>query len=231
TPQNIKKIKFDQVSFAYVKNKPVLQEISFSIQPNSITALIGDSGSGKTTVIDLICGLLSSQSGGIYVNDKPLEHFSMSAWRKQIGYVAQDLFLFHDTVYRNVTLGDLEISRSQVEKALRGAGAWQFITELENGLDTVIGERGMLLSGGQRQRISIARALVRDPQLLILDEATTALDPQTEEAILETLLKLKKNMMIFSISHQPALVEVADYIYRLSNKSISLVKVKDKATA
>ena len=133
-----------------------------------------------------------------------------------IGYVPQDLFLFHDTILKNITLGDPQIRKKDVVKALKDAGAWEFISELSEELNTVIGERGIRLSGGQRQRLSIARAIVRKPQLLILDEATTALDPATEEKILQTLRKLtQKGITIVAVSHQTAVLDIADDVYRL----------------
>ena len=130
------------------------------------------------------------------------------------------MFLFHDTIYKNISLGDDTLSRADVEAALRSAGAWNFVSGLQSGLDTVIGERGSKLSGGQRQRLALARALVRRPKLLILDEATTALDPETEKAICQTLEQIKGDMTILAISHQPAIMEIADKVYDLRSGSI-----------
>jgi ATP-binding cassette subfamily C protein len=144
----------------------------------------------------------------------------MHSWREKIGYVPQEMSLFHDTVLNNITLADPNISREAAEAALRTAEAWDFVSAMPEGLDTVVGERGAKISGGQRQRVAIARALARNPRLLILDEPTTALDPETESAICETLLKMKGSVTILVISHQSALVEIADITYLISDGAI-----------
>ena len=144
-----------------------------------------------------------------------MQDVDVRAWRGMIGYVPQETFLFHDTIMANVTLGDDEISRARVEGALRRAGAWEFVAALPESLDSVVGERGARLSGGQRQRIAIARALIRDPALLILDEATTALDPETEAGIAATMRRLTGKVTVLSISHQPAMKRAADIVYRI----------------
>jgi len=141
-------------------------------------------------------------------------------WRRNLGYVPQEMLLFHDTLLHNITLGDESIDRDEVEQALRKAEAWDFVSALPSGLDTVIGAQGTRLSGGQRQRVAIARALVRKPKLLILDEVTTALDPHTEAEICRTLSKLKGDVTIVAISHQEAISEVADITYKLINGTV-----------
>ena len=141
----------------------------------------------------------------------------MRRWRRQIGYVPQELLLFHDTLLANVTLGDDRITVSEVEQALRAAGAWSFVKTLPEGLDTIVGERGIRFSGGQRQRISIARALVRRPRLLILDEATASLDPTTEKELCKTLAGLRGQVTMLAATHQAALTEVADAVYRIQH--------------
>ena len=153
-----------------------------------------------------------------HILDNNLQSLDINKWRQMIGYVPQDLVLFHDTIINNVNLGDVLISKEKVKEALRDAGALSFVESLPDGMDTIIGERGIRLSGGQRQRISIARAIVRDPELLILDEATTALDPETEERILKTISSLtKKGITAVAVSHQTAVLDIADQVFKLEN--------------
>lgn len=220
-PESIKKgIYLDALNFSFGK-KVVLKNASLAIPAGQIVVIVGHSGTGKTTVADLITGLFRPQTGIIYIDDTPLDQLNLHAWRNLIGYVPQEMFLFHDTIYKNISLGDDNLSRTDVEAALRLAGAWNFVSGIQSGMDTVIGERGSKLSGGQRQRLALARALVRKPKLLILDEATTALDPETEKAICQTLEQIKGDMTILAISHQPAIMEIADKIFDLSSGVIN----------
>jgi ATP-binding cassette, subfamily C, bacterial len=207
-------IVFDDVSFAYGDHR-VLDRVSFTIPAGSITCLVGDSGSGKTTIADLVIGLMPPSSGTIWIDGKDLNTFDARRWRRCIGYVPQDNLLLHDTILRNVTLGEPTLQRDAAEAALKAAGAWDFVARLPQGIDSVVGERGMLLSGGQRQRVMIARALAHRPTLLILDEATSALDPATEAGICATLESLRGQLTILAVSHQPALASIADTVYRL----------------
>ena len=214
---NVKEgIRLEAINFSYGK-KVVLKDANMAIPAGQIVAIIGNSGAGKTTIADLITGLFHPNTGVIFVDDTPLDHFRLRAWRDRIGYVPQEMFLFHDTVYKNISLGDDKLTRGDVEQALKLAGAWDFVAAIPSGIDTVIGERGAKLSGGERQRLALARALVRQPQLLILDEATTALDPETERTICQILKKLKGDLTILAISHQSAIMEVADIVYSLEN--------------
>lgn len=228
-PQFNDAIILRNVDFSYGR-KQVLRDASLTIPAGKLVAFIGPSGVGKTTIADLVIGLLRPQAGEVWIDDLPMREINMSTWRGMIGYVPQDTFLFHDTIMTNVTLGDDGLSREQVETALRRADAWEFVDALPRGLDTVVGEKGAKLSGGQRQRIAIARALVRDPALLVLDEATTALDPVTEAEICATLRHLAGKVTILAISHQPAVKAVADVIYRLENGEIDgeLVIAREK---
>jgi ATP-binding cassette subfamily C protein len=157
------------------------------------------------------------------VDDVPLREIDARAWRRTIGYVPQEHVLLHDTILHNVTLGDPSLGEADAERALRAAGAWDFVAEQPEGLHTPVGERGSALSGGQRQRILLARALVHEPQLLILDEATSALDPETEREVWRTLAALRGRMTLLAISHRPALVEEADRVYRLEKGRAVLV--------
>jgi ATP-binding cassette subfamily C protein len=216
-------ITFDAVSFTYGEHR-VFEKLSMDIPAGSLTTLIGPSGAGKTTLIDLVTGLLRPQSGGIRVDDTPLQELDIKAWRRMIGYVPQETLLLHDTVLHNVTLGDPELGRADAERALKEAGAWEFVAALPDGMDGTVGERGGKLSGGQRQRIMIARALAHRPKLLILDEATSALDPASEAAICETLEQLRGRLTILAISHQVALVGAADRVYRLEKGQVKTLQ-------
>ncbi len=216
-------IELRDVSFSY-EDKRILDRINLTIPAGSFTALIGPSGSGKTTSLDLIIGLLQQDSGALLVDGIPLMELDMHSWRRTIGYVPQETILLHDSIYNNVALGDPEISEADVISALREAGAWAFVEKLTEGVHHIVGERGGKLSGGQRQRIMIARALVHRPRLLIMDEATTALDPQSEAAICETLRKLQGAHTILAISHQPTLINAADRAYRLQDGRALLEK-------
>ncbi len=215
-------IRLERVSFAYEKTQ-VLRKACLSIPAGSFTAIVGPSGAGKTTIVDLVTGLLRPQQGEICVDDIPLEQLDLKRWRRTIGYVPQETFLLHDTVLHNITLGDPGLKEADAEAALRTAGAWDFVAQMPQGLHSSTGERGSALSGGQRQRIAIARALVHRPRLLILDEVTSALDPESEAAICGTLQQLKGSVTILAISHQPALVEAADRVYRLQQGNVTLV--------
>jgi ATP-binding cassette subfamily C protein len=215
-------IRLDRIRFAYGGDKPVLKNLSLEIPANSLTTLVGVSGAGKTTVIDLIAGLVRPQSGEIFIDNVPLDKVDLRKWRRKIGYVPQENLLLHDTVFNNVTLGDPELDVQNAEYALRAAGAWDFVANLPEGIYSVVGERGTKLSGGQRQRIMIARALVHRPCFLILDEATSALDPQSEAAISDTLEQLRGELTILAVSHQPAMIKAADRVYRLQNGVASL---------
>jgi ATP-binding cassette subfamily C protein len=214
-------IRFDNVSFSY-EHHPVLNGISLEIPAGCLTTLVGPSGSGKTTIIDLVIGLLRPQSGGIYIDDTELGGLDLKAWRQMIGYVPQETVLLHDSILHNVTLDDPELTRADAERALRAAGAWEFVSRMPEGINSTVGERGGMLSGGQRQRIIIARALAHEPRLLILDEATSALDPDSEAAIGRTMQRLRGELTILAISHQTTLVDSADRVYRLHEGSVSL---------
>jgi len=213
-------IRFDRVSFAHGQHQ-VLKEVSLSIPVGTFVGIAGASGAGKTTIADLIVGLRRPQSGEILIDDTPLGAADILFWRKQIGYVPQEMFLFHDNVYNNIVLGDTSISRDDVERALRAAGAWEVVARLPEGMDTVIGERGGRISGGERQRIALATALARRPRLLLLDEVTTALDPDTEAGICATLRSLvSERVTIVAISHQPALMREASILYRVMDGQV-----------
>jgi ATP-binding cassette subfamily C protein len=209
------------VSFGYDKHL-VLADASIEIPAGRLTTLIGPSGSGKTTIVDLVIGLLRPQCGMVCIDGIPLTELDLKAWRHMIGYVPQETLLLHDSILHNVTLDDPELGEQDAVEALQAAGAWEFVSRIPAGIHSTVGERGTKLSGGQRQRIMIARALVHKPRLLILDEATSALDPENEAAIGKTMEDLRGRLTILAISHQTALVERADRVYRLHDNTVSL---------
>ena len=222
SPSFERSLGLDRVSFAYGKSF-VLRNASLTVPAGSFTAIVGPSGAGKTTLADLLTGLVRPQQGHIRIDDVSMEQVDLRKWRRMIGYVPQETFLLHDTVLWNVTLGDPGLSEADAEAALRAAGAWEFVATLPQAMYSSVGERGTALSGGQRQRIAIARALVHRPKLLILDEVTSALDPENEAAICETLQELRGKLTILAISHQPAIVKAANRIYRIKNGEVALV--------
>ena len=221
-------IRFDQVGFDYDQH-PVFRDLSLNIEAGALTTLVGPSGSGKTTIIDLTIALLRPQRGTIWLDDTPMEEIDIKQWRGMIGYVPQDTVLLHDTVAHNITLGDPSLTQQDTERALRAAGAWEFVNQLAQGTETVVGERGGKLSGGQRQRIVIARALVNKPRLLILDEATSALDPESEAAVRQTMEHLKGQLTILAISHNRAMVQAADYVYQMEAGGARLLNEQDQS--
>ncbi|MDH3869872.1 MAG: ABC transporter ATP-binding protein/permease [Desulfuromonadales bacterium] len=215
-------ITIDHVYFGYGEQM-ILRNASLEIPGKTFTSIVGPSGAGKTTLVDLITGLFHPEKGTVRIDGTPLPELDLRSWRRMIGYVPQDTILLHDSIFINVTLGEELLTGEDVEYALKSAGAWDFVSEMAEGMQTTVGERGAKLSGGQRQRIAIARALIHRPHLLILDEATSALDPDTEAAICQTLKELRGQLTILAISHQAALVDVADRVFQISSGEIKLV--------
>ena len=221
-------IRLDNVGFRY-REQWILRNVAMTLPAGGITAIVGPSGAGKTTVIDLVTALLRPQEGEVFIDELPLQRVDWRAWRRMIGYVPQDTVLLHDSIRNNVTLGDPELTEADAVAALRAAGIWSVVSDMPEGLDTIVGERGGKLSGGQRQRVALARALAHRPRVLILDEATSALDPETEAAICRTLEGLRGELTIVAISHQSPLVEVADRVYRMGDGTATLVADETRA--
>ncbi|QJR81977.1 ABC transporter ATP-binding protein [Alteromonas pelagimontana] len=219
-----KSLVVDHINFSYPGEKaPAIKDLSMTIKANTLVAFVGGSGAGKSTVANLICGLITVNEGSIFIDDKPLKGDNVKSWQHSIGYVPQNIFLINDTITKNITFGikDSDIDLERVKEAAKRANIDEFIETLSDGYDTVIGENGDLLSGGQRQRLAIARALYRQPSILIMDEATSALDNITERNILKEIGSLSKSMTIIMIAHRLSTVEKCDDIFILEDGSVS----------
>ena len=205
-------IEFNNVSFAYEEGKPVLKNINFKAPSGSVTALVGTSGSGKTTIAGLAASFLNPDSGVITVDGVDSAKVSLNSYRSQLGVVLQDDFLFEGTIRDNILFPRPNASEEELLKAIKAAHVSEFTDRFEKGLETVIGERGVKLSGGQRQRIAIARAILANPRILILDEATSNLDTESESYIQESLKGLMKGRTTFVIAHRLSTIRQADQI-------------------
>lgn len=222
------KIEFRNVSFRYVDDVPVLKNVSFKVNPGEMVALVGPTGVGKTTIANLIPRFYDPDAGQILIDDVDIRKIKLSSLRKQISMVSQDVFLFNGTVKENILYGRPDATDEEVIAAAKAANAHEFIMELPEGYDTRVGERGVKLSGGQKQRISIARALLKDAPILILDEATSSVDTQTEKQIQEALENLMKNRTTIVIAHRLSTIRNADQIIVLQDGEIIEVGKHDE---
>ncbi|MFP6648933.1 MAG: ABC transporter ATP-binding protein [Pirellulaceae bacterium] len=205
-------IRFEHVDFSYNENEPVLQGVSFDVAENEIVALVGETGVGKSTACHLILRFYdvlggSVKIGGVDIRSLPLEYL-----RSRVSFVSQEIFLFEGTIRENLLIGDPDASEEQLQIAIRAAGAESFIDAFPTGLETIVGERGIRLSGGQKQRIGIARALLKDAPILVLDEATSAIDAETENAIKDAILRASRDRTVLIIAHRPSTIMAADRI-------------------
>ena len=205
-------ISFNDVSFSYEESKEVLQNITFDAPSGSVTALVGSSGSGKSTIAGLAATFLNPTKGVVELDGIDLAEVSLGSYRSKLGVVLQDDFLYEGTIRENILFAKSNASEEQLLEAVNGAYVNEFTDKFENGLNTVIGERGVKLSGGQRQRISIARALLADPKIIILDEATSNLDTESESYIQKSLQILMENRTTFVIAHRLSTIQKADQI-------------------
>ena len=220
--QKIKgEVVFQDVSFSYEESKEVIHEVSFRAPKGSVTALVGSSGSGKSTIAGLAATFLNPSSGQITIDGIDLSTVNLSSFRSQLGVVLQDDFLYEGTIKENILFAKANATDFELEQAIKGAYVNEFTENFDQGLDTVIGERGVKLSGGQRQRISIARALLADPSIIILDEATSNLDTESEAFIQKSLNKLMKDRTTFVIAHRLSTIEQADQILVIEKGRIS----------
>ena len=214
-------VHFEHVGFSYADDgRQVLSEINLDVKPGQNVALVGPSGSGKTTLCNLIPRFYDVTEGRINIDGQDIKNVTLKSLREQIGFVQQDVYLFSGTVFENIEYGRPGATRDQVIAAAKQAGAHGFITELSNGYDTYVGERGVKLSGGQKQRISIARAFLKNPPIMILDEATSALDNESEKIVQESLEKLSKGRTTFTIAHRLSTIKNATVILVLTEKGI-----------
>ena len=205
-------ISFENVDYEYEDDKPVLREVSFTAPAGTTTALVGSSGSGKSTLVSLVMAFNRPQRGRVSVDGRDLAGLRLRDYRSHLGVVMQDNFLFDGTVADNISFSQPDATREQIEEAGRLAHVDAFVDGFELGYDTVVGERGVKLSGGQRQRVAIARALLADPQILILDEATSSLDSESESAIQDALASLRRSRTTFVIAHRLSTIRSADQI-------------------
>ncbi len=210
-------IRFDDLSLSYGKDV-VISSFSDQMPAGQLSVIFGPSGSGKSSILDATLGMLSYKEGDIFIDETPLCQVNIDRWRGMIGYVPQETFLFNDTIAKNISLGDQTISEERIIEALKVADAWGFVGKLDEGIYHIVGERGGKLSGGQRQRIALARALVRQPKLLILDEATSGLDKGSEAVIFDHLKTLMPDITIIIISHDPKILDIADHVIRLDKR-------------
>ena len=215
-----KKIEISNLNFEYVKNFPVLNDISIDINKGQTTAIVGSTGSGKSTLIKLILRLYDSTAGEIKFDGKNIRDLELDSLRNKIGLVSQDIFLFEGTVFENIAYGNLDAKDEEVWEAARLSESDKFINLLPNKENTIVGERGQKLSGGQRQRISIARAILKNPEILILDEATSAVDNETEAAIQRSINTLKEGRTVIAIAHRLSTIRNAEIIYVLEEGKV-----------
>jgi len=206
-------IQFDHVSFGYSPDQPILEDVSFAITPGQVAAFVGPTGGGKTTVINLIARFYDPVSGTVSIDGTDIRSVTIRSLREQISFVLQDTLLFHAPIWQNIAYGRPEANRAEIVRAAELANAHEFIKDMPEGYDTMVGERGVTLSGGQRQRIAIARAVIRNTPILVLDEPTSGLDAQSEQAVFEALDRLMKNKTSIVIAHHLATIMRADTIF------------------
>lgn len=205
-------IVIKDLTFSFDSSSKIINYGSFSIPIGKYTAIVGESGSGKSTFVDILMKFYEPKSGNIFVNGLPLTELDENNWRNNIGYVSQEPELFNDTILNNIKLSSQFSTREEIIKVAKKCHIHDFILSLDNGYETIIGDRGVMLSGGQKQRVAIARALIRDPQILIFDEATSALDDETENIIKDTIEGIRHNKTIIAIAHRKTTIEKSDVV-------------------
>jgi len=218
------RVEYSEVTFGYDTEQgeggPTVEDISFSVAGGETLALVGPTGAGKSTVLKLLLRMYDVNEGGIEIDGQDLRDVTLRSLRRSIGYVGQDTFLFYGTVKENIAYGTFDASDEAIEEAARAAEAHEFVSNLPDGYDTMVGERGVKLSGGQRQRVAIARAVLQDPEILVLDEATSDVDTETEMLIQRSIDRLTENRTTFSIAHRLSTIKDADGIVVLEDGRI-----------
>src|SRR5206468_9162091 len=214
------RVEFRQVSFSYEGAQPALREVSASVEPGEMIGLCGPSGAGKSTFVNLICRFYDATDGQILIDGVDIRDYDVRWLRRQIGIVLQEPYLFHGTIAENIRYGNPEASESEVIRAAKAANAHDFVVGFPDGYDTMVGERGQSLSGGERQRISIARAILHNPRILILDEATSSVDSETEKQIQQALDRLVEGRTTFAIAHRLSTLVAADRLVVLENGKV-----------
>lgn len=214
------RIEFDHVSFAYSPDKPMLSDVNLTIEPGHVAALVGPTGAGKTTIVSLIARFYDPTEGTIKIDGVDIRKFTQRSLREQISYVLQETVLFHGPVWRNIAYGKPNATRAEILRAAELANAHEFIEQMPQRYDTIVGERGETLSGGQRQRIAIARAVIRDTPILILDEASSGLDSASEKLVFEALDRLMKGRTSVVIAHRLSTIRQAQMIFVVNNGAI-----------
>jgi subfamily B ATP-binding cassette protein MsbA len=214
-------LDFEHVAFAYKKDEPVLRDVSFHVDPGTMVALVGPTGAGKSTIINLIARFYDPTSGTIKIDGTDIRQFTQKSLRSQISFVLQDTVLFSGTIWDNIAYGCPDASYSQIVKAAEAANAMEFISKLPEKFSTAVGERGATLSGGQRQRIAIARALIRNSPILILDEPTSGLDAASEQLVCEALDRLMEGKTSIIIAHRLTTIRRANQIFVIENGTVA----------
>lgn len=224
--ESAERINLKGVDFSYDGKRLILTDIEFSVRRGEQIAIIGPSGSGKTTLVDLLIGLYPARHGNILINDQLLDSINLKSWRTQVGLVSQEPFLFDDTIENNIRIGDPDATYSEIKSVARLAGLDKFLDKLPEGMQTKVGERGARLSGGERKRVALARALIKPISVLILDEATSELDSDIEEEILETVDNISTNLITFIVSHQKAILAHCDRVFLLERGRLREIGAK-----
>ena len=220
-------VKLKDISYGFDKSKKILDNINFEVNKNSLTGLIGQSGSGKTTLLKIFMGLLKPNEGQFLVDGKSIYEF-LNSWQNKISFVPQEVYILDDTLKRNIALGVDEnlIDLEKLNNSIKSSNLEKFVNNLPNGINTVLGEKGSRISGGQRQRIGIARALYNQPEILVLDEATSSLDEKNEYEIFEELNSLKKDITIIFASHRKTLKKYCDTLFEIENTKLNRINFK-----